>query len=234
MGLWSTLGGLAGGAIGSIIPGIGTGAGAALGGSLGGALGGALGGGGGGGIRTPGFAGPTSPDWANTLIRGLGGSNGNAGNTTGNSFLDELLAGAGGALGGAVGGPVGGALGGAAGSAIGDYFSQDGARNGQARNGQIPTGQYNPFQFLASMDAVVQPMMRQTRKAPPGYVLVTRQGVTLAVLKPLAQKFGLYKAPAKPPISAGDWRKLKTAKRVEGKAKRIAQTAGFVCRTSKR
>jgi len=38
---------------------------------------------------------------------------------------------------------------------------------------------------------------------------------------------------AKPPISARDWKTLRTAKRVETKAKKIATTAGFTCRTRK-
>lgn len=93
---------------------------------------------------------------------------------------------------------------------------------------------------LAQLPVVVEPNQVMRNRAPAGYVLVRRadpqtgEERVFAVLESVARAMRLVKPRSKPPISATDWKKLKTAKRVETKAKKIAQTAGFVCRTSKR
>ena len=65
-------------------------------------------------------------------------------------------------------------------------------------------------------------------QCPPGYVAVmTPSGQQVCMLKGAAKSAGLYKERRKPPISAGDWRKLQVAERVRKKAKKIASKAGF-------
>lgn len=76
---------------------------------------------------------------------------------------------------------------------------------------------------------VTTPVATTTMRAPRGYVVVTWNGQKVAMLKTLARHYGLWSPRKKPPISASDWGKLKTAKRVERKAKTIAKTAGFHC-----
>lgn len=74
---------------------------------------------------------------------------------------------------------------------------------------------------------------RQTAACPNGYVAVDMNGDGVAdacVLRAVAVSAGLWRAKRKPPISAGDWRKLQVAERVKAKAKAIAGKAGFVCR----
>ena len=93
---------------------------------------------------------------------------------------------------------------------------------------------------LGNMPVAVEAQIVQRRKAPPGYVLVTRrdpqtgQDATIAVLEPVAVKLGLKRRRAKPPISATQWKHMKSAARGKAKAKKIAQDAGFVVRASKR
>jgi hypothetical protein len=63
-------------------------------------------------------------------------------------------------------------------------------------------------------------------KIPSGYVQVKGQdGVIYAVRKDIARDFGLYKPRARAPISAGEWKQLKTASRVMRKAHRIHEKA---------
>ena len=87
---------------------------------------------------------------------------------------------------------------------------------------------------LQNVPIITQPQVRQIQKAPPGYVLVTRNGVTAAVLKPVARQMGLWKPRKKPPISVSEYTALQKANRAETKIKRLAQKADFVVRKSKR
>ena len=79
---------------------------------------------------------------------------------------------------------------------------------------------------------VVEGGLNRVIQCPPGYVAVTigfqRDGTPrrACMLKGPAQRAGLWKPRRKPPISAGDWRKLKVADRVKKKARKIAETAG--------
>lgn len=78
---------------------------------------------------------------------------------------------------------------------------------------------------------MVQPEATQRLMCPPGYVVVTMpDGARACALKGVARAAGLWRPRPKPPIKASEWRKLRTAARVEKKAKKIAQTAGFTCR----
>lgn len=74
---------------------------------------------------------------------------------------------------------------------------------------------------------------RAVAACPHGYVAVDLNGDGVAdacVLKRVAIDMGLWHARRKPPISAGDWHRLRVAERVRRKAKRIASAAGFVAR----
>lgn len=79
---------------------------------------------------------------------------------------------------------------------------------------------------------VTAPQIGTRLKAPPGYVIVTlpETGEKVAMWKAVARSLGLWKSRPKPPIKASEWKALRTANRVEKKAKKIAQTAGFSCR----
>jgi len=83
--------------------------------------------------------------------------------------------------------------------------------------------------FGLPFDPVMLPTMTLKNQAPAGFVIVTlpSTGQKVAMYKPLARSLKLWKARRKPPISASQWKALGTAKRVEAKAKKIAQTAGF-------
>lgn len=68
--------------------------------------------------------------------------------------------------------------------------------------------------------------LRAYYRAPRGYVIVRDpNGRPYAVLKMAARRFGLWRQPHKPPISAGDWNKYQTARRVEKKLVKIARSA---------
>ena len=74
--------------------------------------------------------------------------------------------------------------------------------------------------------------IKQVHTAPKGFVVVECIGsnglpVKMAMWKPLAIKLGKWRASRKPPMSAAEWRTLKTAERVKNKVKRIAGAAGF-------
>lgn len=86
-------------------------------------------------------------------------------------------------------------------------------------------------QLIGSM--VSTPIQTVTNRAPyPNQVVVTlRNGSKLAMDKGLARSLKLWKPRRKPPISAGDWNKLRVAERVKKKAKKIAETADFSCET---
>lgn len=88
----------------------------------------------------------------------------------------------------------------------------------------VKPGGYSDF------GAIVTSVRTETvSRAPKGYVTVKDPvtGQKVAVLKEVARAEGLWKPRKKPPISAGDWNKLKTAKRVHKKAEKIAKEAGF-------
>lgn len=88
----------------------------------------------------------------------------------------------------------------------------------------------NVSQLMGSNQIVMEPGQKVIADAPPGFVIVDMpDGSKKAVLKEVARKLGLWKARAKPPISASDWKKLKAADRVKKKAKKIAQTADWKC-----
>lgn len=62
-------------------------------------------------------------------------------------------------------------------------------------------------------------------RAPRGYVVVRDpSGKPYCLLKQAAKFFGLWTAPRKPPISAGDWHQYQTAHRVVKKLRKIANT----------
>jgi hypothetical protein len=97
-------------------------------------------------------------------------------------------------------------------------------QNGQATQAGCP-----------NIPVIVQPAQKVTLKAPKGYVIVEcpkGSGNKVAMIKPVAIKMGYYKNRPKPPISAKQWRAMKTAETVKNKVKNIASTAGF--KTTKR
>lgn len=63
-------------------------------------------------------------------------------------------------------------------------------------------------------------------RAPKGYVIIRDpQGRPYAVMKAIAQKFGLWSPTAKPPISATDWKHYKRNQTIEKKLLKIAGPA---------
>lgn len=97
--------------------------------------------------------------------------------------------------------------------------------NGNGTNGQFSD---DVSTLLGGDRIVMEPGQKVINTAPPGWVVVDVPGHgKKAVRKEVARCLGLWKSRSKPPISASDWKKLKTAKRVENKAKKIAQTAGW-------
>lgn len=99
--------------------------------------------------------------------------------------------------------------------------------NGVSTNGQFSG---DVAQLLGGDRLIMEPEQKTINTAPPGWVIATMpDGSKKAVRKEVARCLGLWKARKKPPISASDWSKLKTANRVKNKAKKIAQTADFKC-----
>lgn len=96
------------------------------------------------------------------------------------------------------------------------------------------TGTLDPWQALY-MPITMQPTAQVINRAPKGYVLITHPvtGQKIAVLKEVARRLRLWKPRPKPPISAAEYRQLKTAERVERKLKRLTQNAGYVVRSRK-
>jgi hypothetical protein len=86
--------------------------------------------------------------------------------------------------------------------------------------------------------------LRQSVRAPRGYVVVRdAQGRPYAVERAMAVKMKVWKPARKPPISAGDWNKYRTAQRVAKKLMKIAgpevrkhqrKSSAAVCITRKR
>lgn len=79
---------------------------------------------------------------------------------------------------------------------------------------------------------VVAPTVRAVHSAPPGYVIVNcpRIGGKVAMLKPVAQKWGLWKPRRRPPIKVSDWRALMKAESTVKKLKAVTKKAGIVQR----
>lgn len=68
--------------------------------------------------------------------------------------------------------------------------------------------------------------LRVQYRAPAGYVVVRdKDQRPFALERGMAIKMRVWKPGAKPPISAGDWKKFKTAARVSRKLKKIAGEA---------
>tara|TARA_Y100000310_G_scaffold344410_2_gene457025 strand:+ start:296 stop:784 length:489 start_codon:yes stop_codon:yes gene_type:complete len=78
--------------------------------------------------------------------------------------------------------------------------------------------------------AIVMPIQTTQRaKCARGYVAVNHpQHGRVCMLKEAARSCGLYKAPAKPPIKASDWRCLRKSASVVKKVDRIAKMANTI------
>ena len=85
------------------------------------------------------------------------------------------------------------------------------------------------------MPVAMSPTPKIINSAPRGYVIITNpiSGQKMAVRKEIARKLRLWKPRPKPPITASQYRTLKTAQRVESKLKRLTQGAGYVVRPKK-
>jgi len=68
----------------------------------------------------------------------------------------------------------------------------------------------------------------QTRVCPKKFILGADGLCYVKALLPV--KLRMHRPDARPPISASQWRKLRTANSVRNKAKVIAVTAGFTCK----
>ena len=82
---------------------------------------------------------------------------------------------------------------------------------------------------------ITLPVTQKTRLyAPPGYVVVRPKradgspGPPVAMLKRVAMACKLWKAQAKPPISARDWKTLRRARAVTGRLDTVVKTANQV------
>ena len=208
MGLFSKIAGAVGGVIGGLVGGS---TGAQIGTIAGSKLGGVIGGGGGNGAPTIPVVlppGPIPPSIVNTGVAG-GGTWQQASMTT-------------------TGPP--GAL------STTDFSDVMTPWQGPTRPGWPTATQRGraPAMAQGGMPQVaVEPVYVGRATCPPGYVTVTdpASGAKACVLKEVARKYFGYRPRRRPPISAGDWRKLQVSARVEKKAKEIAQKAGFTCRT---
>lgn len=114
------------------------------------------------------------------------------------------------------------------------YGEQPGFMDDLARFGQriIPGGRTGrEWMAIAAMGGAiaVHPAQVARNSCPPGYVLVNdpTSGAPMCMLKGAARSLGLWRPRRKPPISAGDWTRIKVAKRVTKKAGKIAREAGW-------
>lgn len=181
------------------------------GGPAGAVIGATSGGLGGGGTQppttTPGLTGPVQvpgpTGTANSVPTTLGGIDKN---------LAELLAGA-----------IGGVPGVLAQGAI-DYFSSPSVPTQTSVPANMPAG-LKTYESRFGPE-IVEAMGKTIQKAPPGYVLVTKDWsgngnqTTYAVRKDVARLYG-YRKPKKPPISVGEMSALKKSSRVVSKMKRV-------------
>ena len=86
------------------------------------------------------------------------------------------------------------------------------------------TGALMNSQILSALQSIAIPAQNiPVKYAPPrGYVIVRRGNNIICIPKAIARHFGLWHAGRKPPISAGDWNKYQTARRVEKKLRHLA------------
>lgn len=78
---------------------------------------------------------------------------------------------------------------------------------------------------------LVQPMVTQRLKAPPGYRIVEcprGSGQKVAMREETARKYGYLSPRRKPPISVKDWRALQRADRTARKLDRVVQMSNRV------
>ena len=160
------------------------------------------------------------------------------------SLGDFLKGVAQGAVGLATGGPVGAGVG----------FGQalvSGARDNQ-NNPWIPDvleQYYAPERFETQPangggavncdvpQVMVSPMQKVIHKAPKGYVIVEcppGSGQKVAMLKPVARHYGLWKPRKKPPISVRDWNCLNRADRTIKKLETVQKKADNVGKKRRR
>jgi len=87
-----------------------------------------------------------------------------------------------------------------------------------------------PGQNTGLVVGAVAPIMRQTitRVCPKRFILGADGNCYLKQLLPV--KLRMHRPDKRPPISASQWSKLKTAESVRKKAKDIAVVAGFSCK----
>lgn len=74
----------------------------------------------------------------------------------------------------------------------------------------------------------VHPATRESVVGPAGYVVVTYNGVTVAMLRSVAIRAGLYRPPPKPPISGWDLRAINRAASAQKRVKKLAGKVGLV------
>jgi len=97
---------------------------------------------------------------------------------------------------------------------------------------QNGNGEADPGCF--ELPTTVAAQYEQRVKCPDGYVSVGCGDARVCMLKPVARVLGKWKSRRKPPISAADWRRYKTASRVEQKLLGIAKDAGIRSPSKKR
>lgn len=102
-----------------------------------------------------------------------------------------------------------------------------GAEEYQNGNGQVDASCFE-------LPTTVTAQYEQRVKCPDGYVSVGCGDARVCMLKPVARVLGKWKSRRKPPISASDWRRYKTAQRVEQKLLGIAKDAGIRSPSKKR
>ena len=90
---------------------------------------------------------------------------------------------------------------------------------------QFPWDDPRVPQFLQQF-AIDDSHLRIYYRAPKGFVIVKDpQGRAYGLPKTVAKQFGMYKEPAKPPISATDWKNYKRNQTIEKKLLKIAKPA---------
>lgn len=75
----------------------------------------------------------------------------------------------------------------------------------------------------------VYPRERTSMVGPTGYVVVDYNGEKIAMLRGMAIRAGLYKAPPKPPVSGYDMRAINRAHAATKRVKKLAGKVGFAC-----
>tara|TARA_Y100000310_G_C20686271_1_gene819238 strand:- start:1597 stop:2112 length:516 start_codon:yes stop_codon:yes gene_type:complete len=107
-------------------------------------------------------------------------------------------------------------------------FPQAPIAGGPSSNGTVaPTANGNT---IGGCQVTVPVTQKTIHKAPRGYVVVTdpATGRKVGMLKGVASKCGLWKAPRKPPIKASDWRCLMRAEAVTKKLDRVVAASNKV------